>query len=53
MIARAPFEAFDADQITPRCEECGLSEYSCECEVESWAPQLSEAEVSHRDIRID
>lgn len=31
-IARVAGEAFDADQITPNCEECGRSEYSCECE---------------------
>lgn len=26
-------EGFDADQVTLPCEECGLSEYSCECNL--------------------
>lgn len=33
-IARVAGEAFDADQVTPNCEECARSEYSCECEEE-------------------
>lgn len=31
-IARVSGEAFDADQIGWVCDECGLSEYGCECE---------------------
>lgn len=31
-IARAPDEAFDADQISDwRCDECGEDEYNCVC----------------------
>ena len=33
-FARVSGEAFDADQITLPCEQCGLSEYECECELE-------------------
>jgi len=52
MIARVPGEAFDADQITQRCEDCGLSEYSCECEVEEWpAPTMTMAEVEAQIAR--
>ena len=53
MIARAPFEAFDADQVSLPCETCGMNEYSCLCEVESWpAPKLTAEEIAHRDTRI-
>jgi hypothetical protein len=53
MIARVPFEAFDADQVSLPCESCGLSEYACLCEVESWpAPKLTADEKAHRDARI-
>lgn len=31
-IARVSGEAFDADQITPNCEECGKNEYACLCD---------------------
>jgi hypothetical protein len=31
-VLRVPGEAFDADQITPNCSECGLNEYACECD---------------------
>ena len=37
---RTAGEPFDGDCVTPRCEECGLTEYSCECEVEEW-PELT------------
>jgi hypothetical protein len=33
-VLRVPGEAFDADQITPNCSECGLNEYACECEAD-------------------
>jgi hypothetical protein len=40
-IARVTGERFDADQIQWACDECGRSEYDCECEVESNAwPKL-------------
>lgn len=32
--ARVSGEAFDADQIEWRCEDCGCGEYSCDCEDE-------------------
>lgn len=35
-FVRVAGERFDGDQITPPCESCGLDEYGCECEVESW-----------------
>lgn len=31
-VARVAGEAFDADQITPNCECCGLNEYACVCD---------------------
>lgn len=33
-FVRVVGEGFDADQVTLPCAECGLSEYSCECEID-------------------
>jgi hypothetical protein len=41
LVARVTGERFDADHIQWACDECGRSEYDCECEPESNAwPRL-------------
>lgn len=54
LFVRVAGEGFDADQVTPPCEECGLDEYSCECEVESWpaGPVMPMDEVRERIARF-
>jgi hypothetical protein len=42
-VARVPFEAFDADQIGWACDECGLDEYRCMCEIEADYPPTTKS----------
>lgn len=48
-IARIPGEAFDADQITPNCEECGRDEYSCDCIFDEDGEWVSFGEENSND----
>ncbi|MES2752844.1 MAG: hypothetical protein V4661_15865 [Pseudomonadota bacterium] len=51
-IARVAGEFFDADQITPNCDECGLSEYRCLCEPEEWPAMRSTMTLEEAHARI-
>jgi hypothetical protein len=49
---RTPGEAFDGDQVTLPCVECGLSEYSCECEIEAdYPPSTKSREQIEADAK--
>lgn len=60
-FVRVRGEAFDADQLEWRCEDCGLTEWGCECEPEtpSWpvtefpgGAKLTIEEVQDRIARV-